>query len=875
MLAWPLTGRVEELSFVAEALCGEQTRGVVIAGALGVGKTRLAREAVTALDDSYSVEWVAATPAAATIPFGALAHLVGDHAVGGPDDRLRLVRGITAALEQRAAGRRTVLAVDDAQWLDPGGAAAVHQLVVTGKAKALFTLRTEEPAPAPIVACWKDGWAERLELQPLSSLDLRELVRDVVHRPVDPITLDRLWSLTKGNPLFVHELLRGALETGAFTVSDGVWSWTGPGGAASRLPEILESRLSRVSRPGRQVLDTLAIGEPLRVEVLQHLHGVDPLVEVERLGLARVEELEDERVRLCHPVYGEALRSAMGTVERRGVTSRLAAAMTELSTMPRAEQLRVAVWQLESGAALSSALLTDAAHVANAMYDYRLAERLARHAVATGAELAASLVLGDALNRQGRCVEGLAILDPLAARARTDDEHVAVAVARHFGLTTELGFRPEFAAELFAAEQRISDPRSVAFLRALRASLLSSAGRLDDGVALAKQTVAEHPDEVTQLRAVSPLVGAWLCSGRPDEACAMTERMLEPALRLREQVPQAPGWVMSLHLPGLVLAGRLDDAENAIALIEAVTASAVANPDMAALLAFARGMTSLQRGQVRTAHDSLRQSVALMRPIARWRLPFVLVQLVEAAALVGDADTAASASEEADELVVHHAVFEGAARYARGWAALARGERSAALDLFLEAAEWAGAHGQHTAELIALHNAARFGGVRQASERLQAVAAASEGRWAPVFAAHARALAAGEGEGLETVAASFDEMGAKLLAAETSAEASAAFKAAGLLARTDRATARAWQLAASCEGARSPVLDELGRPLPLTRREREVATIAAEGLTSKAIAERLFLSVRTVEGHLQNAYGKLGVNDRAGLASVLERGLDE
>ena len=108
-----------------------------------------------------------------------------------------------------------------------------------------------------------------------------------------------------------------------------------------------------------------------------------------------------------------------------------------------------------------------------------------------------------------------------------------------------------------------------------------------------------------------------------------------------------------------------------------------------------------------------------------------------------------------------------------------------------------------------------------------------------------------------------------LLAAEAHAEASAVFVATGLRARAERAAARAGQLASGCEGACSPMLDELQRPLPLTRREREVASLAAAGLPSQMIAERLFVSVRTVEGHLQKAYGKLGVNDRRGLTTAL------
>ncbi len=49
---------------------------------------------------------------------------------------------------------------------------------------------------------------------------------------------------------------------------------------------------------------------------------------------------------------------------------------------------------------------------------------------------------------------------------------------------------------------------------------------------------------------------------------------------------------------------------------------------------------------------------------------------------------------------------------------------------------------------------------------------------------------------------------------------------------------------------------------PLTAREEEVLTLLAGGLTNKDIAQTLFLSVRTVEAHLRNIYGKLGVRSR-------------
>jgi DNA-binding CsgD family transcriptional regulator len=60
---------------------------------------------------------------------------------------------------------------------------------------------------------------------------------------------------------------------------------------------------------------------------------------------------------------------------------------------------------------------------------------------------------------------------------------------------------------------------------------------------------------------------------------------------------------------------------------------------------------------------------------------------------------------------------------------------------------------------------------------------------------------------------------------------------------------------------------------PLSRRERDVAKLVAAGMTNRQIGERLFISSRTVDGHVERIRNRLGVRSRTEVATwALERG---
>jgi DNA-binding CsgD family transcriptional regulator len=184
--------------------------------------------------------------------------------------------------------------------------------------------------------------------------------------------------------------------------------------------------------------------------------------------------------------------------------------------------------------------------------------------------------------------------------------------------------------------------------------------------------------------------------------------------------------------------------------------------------------------------------------------------------------------------------------------ALARvGERKQAQGL-LQEWDLRGGHANELADLIRSHAGALADGDGAArAAQLDAVLAAAEESPFRLEALWARldlglALAdAGDGravEELERAATVANELGA----ATVEELAGRALRSLGV---------RTWRRATAGE--------------PLTEREREVARLVAEGATNREIAELLFLSPKTVERHLSNTFKKVGVRNRAELASRL------
>jgi len=201
----------------------------------------------------------------------------------------------------------------------------------------------------------------------------------------------------------------------------------------------------------------------------------------------------------------------------------------------------------------------------------------------------------------------------------------------------------------------------------------------------------------------------------------------------------------------------------------------------------------------------------------------------------------------------------------RAWTLAAARNLPGAISAARDAARIAERSGQLAIALQALHDAVRLGDAT-AADAVGRVTGALDCVAGRAALAHGRALAAADAKGLTAVAGELAELGMKCAAADAAAQAAKVFAARHERKGEVEAMARAAELAG---GASTPALDQVLNPLPLTGRELEIAIMASEGMTNKAIAERLSVSVRTVEGHIYRACMKLDVPDRTMLAEVV------
>ncbi|MGW2559137.1 LuxR C-terminal-related transcriptional regulator [Streptomyces sp. NPDC001514] len=863
---WPLTGRAEELRFVEAAMRRRDgARGMVLAGASGVGKTRLAWEVLAAAERrGAKVVSASATASARALPLGAFAGVLPSPAA----DPAGVVAQAAEALVAGAGPGGAVIGVDDAHLLDDLSALLVHQMAVRGQAAVVVTLRSGAPAPDAVTALWKEGHLDRLELQPLSQEETAALLEAVLDGPLDRAAASAIWELTRGNALFLRQLVDSELEALRLWRTEGVWRWSGRPEVSPSLAELVDARMGRLSDPVQQVVNLLALGEPLGVALLGTLADAEAIEQAESAGLVRIDQ-DGRRLqaRLAHPLYGELQRARLGRLRTRRLRGLIATALAATGARRAEDALRRAVLSLDSDLPPDPVLLTRAAQRAIALFDLSLSERLARAAAAAGG-FEARLCLAYALSWQNRAAEADAELSALAEYASSDGQRLTVAVPRAANLFWP-GRRPDSAQSVLdEAVRDITDPGALRVIEGARAAFHAFLGRPHAAVECARTALAsgELPDQALLLASFGHVAG--LCDlGRADEAAAVAARAYAAAARSFDAA--VPGYgLCDLHMAGLRRAGRIHEAQ---AIAEVRAAQGAEATGMLQLMDGAlSGHAALYGGRLATAIRALREARAGLAPVDTQGFAYrCLMSLTQALAMSGQPEQARRALTRLErERHPGLVLLDPELLLARAWVAAAEGALGEAITEAHRSAELARSHDQMAHEVFALHVAVCFGD-RTLAGRLAEAASGMQGPRAAAAAAQAAALAADDGAALLEVSARLADMGDVLAAADAAAQAASAHTRAGLNAAARSAATRAQLLAAACEGARTPTLAAAVRPLPLTGREREIVTLAAQGLSNREIADRLGVSVRTVEGHLYRAYAKLGTTQRTELSALL------
>jgi DNA-binding CsgD family transcriptional regulator len=863
----PLVGRVQELDRIRSRLSERSSAAIVLAGAAGVGKSRLAREAArAAASNGFVTAEVAASASASSISFGSSAPPLP---VDAPASSL---------LERAGPGGRLLLVVDDAHLLDDGSAALVHRLVRTETCGVVATVRSLEPAPDPVTALWKDGLAERLDLDLLSEAEVGQVAAGMLGDPVAGASARRLWELSQGNVLYLRELLAGAIASGALFERGGVWSLQLPLTVPARLVELIAARLAGIAPDTERVIEFVAAGEPLPLSILEQLSAASSIEDAESRGLIELHrDGNRSAIRLAHPLYGETIRQTLPAYRLRRIWATLASRLVRTGARRHEDLLRVAQWQLDAGAPdCDPDLLARAARRAMGMFDLSLAERLARRGVEVGAGFEAELVLGEAKARSGRLVEAESLLAALGTRCNGDEEVARVATARAHNLRTLLGDPDGAAAVLEEALAVVRDEPARDLLLGRAATDLVLDGHPDEALAAAVPLLASRDDGSVARGAYASSVSLALL-GRVAESVSVARRGLEACRRsaLSTRVPDS-------QLAGTILAHTAGgEFAQARSLAQTVLMDCLASGDRdgeaAALLLGAYAL--VETGRLEPACRGFREGASINREVGNvLALRWCLGGLALAEGMRGRAERALAAIAELDGLprAGETGIYElDVVARGRAWTRTAGGEFSVARATLADAAGLAAAAGQPVAEARLLHDVARLGDPASARSRLEELATSVEGGLVAAYSRHASALAGDSAADVADVALAFESLGASLLAAEAHLTSAHRFRAERLLRRAADASRRARRLLAECGEARTPGLAFGSQVVSLTRREREIAGLVATGASSREIAEKLVLSVRTVDNHLQRVYGKLGVKSRAGLTETLDDGAVE
>ncbi|MGH7685368.1 MAG: LuxR C-terminal-related transcriptional regulator [Candidatus Dormibacteria bacterium] len=871
-----LIDRLDDLQTIVDAIGSPRCTSLLLSGAAGVGKTRLAREAVAITRrEGLAVLETIGSESAATVPLGIFGHLLPPRRSSGTDSFDRLAAAHAFFARQSTRGR-TLLLVDNSHLVDNASASVINHLAVTGLVFVLIVLEAEAPLPDAIRALINEESVVHLSVSQLDERQMGELMNAWSGGPVSDETRAVMTGLVDGDLVLLRELIRAATGSDGWSPEGGVGHWNTDLRVTERLSSAVDGRLADLTSDGVRALEVLAMVGSASTVLLESV--VRQSVWRERRVRRHVAFREYGRRReisITPPLVAEVLRrraiESGATMALRDVAN----TVTQAGGRRAADAARVAVLRLDAGLEADGAALGAAALDALHAGEFRVAERLAAAAVSAGVGATASITLAQALIAQRRPLEAEECLAAVELPPDDDAASVELLLLRWYNLSANLG-----KADLAAAVRAASDATIARAARVSDRAAVQSVIELTTGRPLAALRIAlpllERDESSIDTRVRARAVASWALpsAGRSNQALELLAEGRRDLDQRVATVPFGEFQLETLEWDALWFAGRLDEAE---ALAWAVYRKAVAARALHSkgVACFYLGLCSRARGRVRTAVAQLDEALALTERYRPLMVRAVLAALSQSAAIAGDADRANEALDRARVLPGLPTPLESPRiELSHAWLDALAGSLTAARARGLVAADLAASHGLLAIEALALHDVARFGDATQVATRLQLLGERTEGELVSTWSSHVAAASTCDPVALDATATRYERMGYLLLAAEASVQAASAYRANRRPALFRASRDRAFRLASACEGAVTPALrilsddDTYDVRVELTPREREVGHLASTGLTNREIAALLGVSSRTVDNLLHRAFEKLEVRSRAQLAEV-------
>src|SRR6266540_5500791 len=550
----PIPGHAAEVERLDAALARAAAGAggaLLLAGDAGIGKSRLAMEALTLVrqrgfvtleaaayplqaDLAYAPVLEALGPFLAGLEPGRLAALVrglpdlgrlfaglhlpppeplGDAAL----ERTRLFEAVSRLVERVAADRPVALLVDDLHWADAASLELLHYLARGLGARRVLLLgtyrldeaRTHPGLRALVRSLQRLGLAEELPVGGLDPEAVAALARALVGGEPPAELLGVLRERAAGTPLFVTALIRGLRDTGELFRSGGAWVLSG--GSPTAVPPVVRdlvlARLERLDPADRARLELVAVaGDAASPAVLGRVGGPG-LQELDE-GLRRLCEAglvveepagSDLVYRAAHPLIAEVAYGELAETRRRRLHAGVAAALEALGPgdpQRLAHHYRGAAGEADPGRALD--VLVAAGQRAEEVHaDAEAADLVAAALALARADRPAMVAellerLGHARSRAGQFEAAVAAWSEVAAgRERSDDRPAAARLRGLLALAEwDRGRFDAAEAQLAAAFRAIEGTGADVELADLHHIRLRLLVRLGDAARLEEEAVA-------------------------------------------------------------------------------------------------------------------------------------------------------------------------------------------------------------------------------------------------------------------------------------------------------------------------------------------------------------------------------------------------